>query len=133
MTASPRVLRVLVVDDNHDAADSLSLLCKMWGYEVQTAYNGSAINMVPTFKPDAIVLDIAMPKLDGHKMARQVRALDDHRDTLIIAVSGYHDEANRLLSKESGIDHYLIKPVDPSVLEKLLLIKDMATRLSDPK
>jgi two-component system CheB/CheR fusion protein len=131
MMPSGRALRVLVVDDNRDAADSLAMLCKMWGYEVRSAYNGSAINMVPVFKPDVIVLDIAMPKMDGNKMAKQVREDDAHKETLIIAVSGYHDDANRMLSKQAGIDHYLIKPVDPSVLEKLLLMKDVATRLAE--
>lgn len=130
MVASGRILRVLVVDDNRDAADSLAMLCRMWGYEVQSAYNGSAIRMVPIFKPDVIVLDIAMPKMDGNKMAREVREQDCYRETLIIAVTGYHDDAHRLLSKQAGIDHYLIKPVDPTVLEKLLMMKDMATRLS---
>jgi DNA-binding response OmpR family regulator len=129
MTAAARVLRVLVVDDNRDAADSLAMLCKMWGYDVQCAYNGSAIHMVPRFKPDVILLDIAMPKLNGNAMAKQVRAQEEFKDTLIIAVSGYHDEANRLLSRDAGIDHYLIKPVDPGVLEKLLLVKDMKDRL----
>ena len=128
MTTPRRVLRVLVVDDNRDATDSLTMLCKMWGYDVHSGYDGSAIDAVPVFKPDVIILDIAMPKLDGNAFARQVRALEGNNDTLIIAVSGYHDEAHRQLSKEAGFDHYLIKPVDPSVLEKLLLMKDLTTR-----
>src|SRR5688572_24403165 len=127
-TLAGRMLRVLVVDDNRDAADSLAMLCTIWGHEVRSAYNGSAIQMVPVFLPDVIVLDIAMPKMDGNKMAKQVRAQDQFKETLIIAVSGYHDEANRLLSREAGIDHYLIKPVDPSVLQKLLVMKHMNLR-----
>jgi DNA-binding response OmpR family regulator len=126
--SAQRLLRVLVVDDNRDAADSLATLCTLWGHEVRSAYDGSAIHVVPVFMPDVIVLDIAMPKMNGNKMAQLVRAQDQFKNTLIIAVSGYHDEANRLLSREAGIDHYLIKPVDPSVLQTLLTVKHMALR-----
>lgn len=116
-------LRVLVVDDNRDAADSLAMLTKMWGYEVEVGYDGAAIERVPIFKPDAVLLDIAMPKLDGNRFARQIRERPESQGTLVIAITGFHDEARRMLSKEAGIDHYLIKPVDPTVLKKLLLIK----------
>jgi DNA-binding response OmpR family regulator len=128
MTPDGRILRVLVVDDNRDTADSLAVLVRMWGHEVQAAYNGSAIHAVPVFKPDVIVLDIGLPKMDGNSMARRVRQQAGAGDTLIIAVTGYHDEARRLLSTEAGVDHYLIKPVDPRVLEKLLLLKVLAKR-----
>jgi DNA-binding response OmpR family regulator len=127
--SAERLLRVLIVDDNRDAADSLATLCTIWGHEVRSAYNGSAIDMVPVFLPDVIVLDIAMPRINGNKMAQMVRAQEQFKNTLIIAVSGYQDEANRMLSREAGIDHYLIKPVDPSVLQKLLTGKHMMLRL----
>jgi CheY-like chemotaxis protein len=130
MTAHGRNLRVLVVDDNRDAADSLAVLVGMWGHEVRVAYNGSAIHAVPVFKPDVIVLDIGMPKMDGNSMVRQLRQQECYADTLIIAVTGYHDEARRQLSREVGFDHYLIKPVDPRVLEKLLLMKAFAVRVA---
>jgi DNA-binding response OmpR family regulator len=116
-------LRILVVDDNRDAADSLAMLAKMWGHDVDVGYNGTAIDRVPIFKPDVVLLDIAMPRLDGNKFARQMRERPESKDVLVIAVTGFHDEARRLLSKEAGIDHYLIKPADPSVLKKLLLIR----------
>ena len=128
MTTNGNALRVLVVDDDADTADSLAVLVQMWGHEVHTAYNGTAINAVPVFKPDVIVLDIGLPKLDGNGMAKRVRAQACYDGTLIIAVTGYHDEARRLLSREAGIDHYLIKPVDPRVLEALLLVKANAKR-----
>jgi DNA-binding response OmpR family regulator len=130
MNANGRNLRVLVVDDNRDTADSLAMLVQMWGHEVQAAYNGSAIDAVPVFKPDVIVLDIELPKMDGNSMARRLREQKCYDDMLIIAVTGYHDEARRLLSAEAGIDHYLIKPVDPRVLEKLLLIKAFAKHVA---
>ena len=130
MTDSDRTLRVLVVDDNKDAADSLSRLVQLWGHQVQTAYDGSAIGIVPTFQPDAVLLDIGMPRMDGNTMARAMRRHEAARRTLIIAVTGYHDEGTRESSKEAGIDHYLIKPVDLTVLEKLLLMKLMEKRLA---
>lgn len=126
-------MRVLVVDDNKDAADSLSRLVQLWGHEVQTAYDASAVSLVPTFQPDAILLDIGMPRMDGNTMARQMRQHEAARKMLIIAVTGYHDEATRGLSKEAGIDHYLIKPVDLTVLEKLLLMKLMEKRLASSR
>ena len=129
MDTNGSTLRVLVIDDNKDAADSLSLLVKLWGHDVRTGYNGSAAALIPVFRPDVILLDIGLPKMDGNQMARKLRQQDDFKDTLVIAVTGYHDEANRILSKEAGIDHYLIKPVDPGVLEKLLLMKLLTKRL----
>lgn len=129
MTDSKSKLCVLVVDDNKDAADSMSKLVRLWGHEVQTAYDASAIELIPAFRPDVVLLDIGMPRMDGNTMARQMRKIDGANHMLIIAVTGYHDEASRLLSKSAGVDHYLIKPVDLSVLEKLLLMKLMEKRL----
>jgi len=123
MNTKPTPLRVLVVDDNRDAADSLAMLARLWGHEVDVGYNGTAIQRVPIFKPNVVLLDIGLPKLDGNKFAKQMRDQAESRDVLVIAVTGYHDEAHRLLSKAAGIDHYLIKPVDPGVLEKLLAMR----------
>jgi CheY-like chemotaxis protein len=110
----------LVVDDNRDAADTLTKLVKAWGYDVQAAYDASAIDLVSTIEPDVILLDIAMPKVDGIRVARAIRELRNDDKILLIAVTGYHDEARRTLATEAGVDHYLIKPVDPSVIQKLL-------------
>lgn len=132
MTASESTLRVLVVDDNRDAADSLSLLVKLWGHDVRTAYNGAAVTLAPAYKPDVILLDIGIPKLDGNAMTRLLRQQPDFQETLFIAVTGFHDEAHRLLSRDAGFDHYLIKPIDPGVLEKLLLVKVLAKRRASP-
>jgi DNA-binding response OmpR family regulator len=125
MNGSQQGLRVLVVDDNKDAADSLSKLVRLWGHEVRTGYDSSALETVSEFRPDAVLLDIGMPRMDGNSMARQMRQRADGDGMLIIAVTGYHDEANRMMSKDAGVDHYLIKPVDLSVLEKLLLMRLM--------
>jgi DNA-binding response OmpR family regulator len=125
MMDSGQALRVLVVDDNKDAADSLGKLVQLWGHEVRTAYDASALDLVGTFQPDAVLLDIGMPRMDGNCMARRMREQGPSSNMLIVAVTGYHDEANRMLSKDAGVDHYLIKPVDLSVLEKLLVMKLM--------
>jgi CheY-like chemotaxis protein len=132
MTAQGSILRVLVVDDERDNADSLGLLVGLWGYEVRCSYNGSALPLAEEFRPDVIVLDIAMPKLDGNSMARYLRQQEAFRDALLIAVSGYHDEAVRQLSVEAGFDHYLVKPIDVRALEKLLLAKAHLKRLQGP-
>ena len=124
MAATRGKLRVLVVDDNRDAADTLTKLVKVWGYEVQAAYDASALDLVPTIEPDVILLDIAMPKVDGIRVARAIRELRNADEILLIAVTGYHDEARRTLATEAGVDHYLIKPVDPSVIQKLLEMHD---------
>lgn len=126
-----RKLRVFVVDDNRDAADSLAMLVQLWGHDVERDYDGSAIPRIQAYRPDVILLDIGMPKMDGNLVARRLREDNDHKQTLIIAVTGYHDEARRLFAKEAGFDHYLIKPVDPSVLEKLLLMKVLAVKVGE--
>ena len=122
-------LRVLVVDDNQDAADSLSRLVSLWGHQSQSAYDETAIALMSSFQPDVVLLDIGMPRMDGNHMARHMRLQKPDDGLLIIAVSGYHDESIRRLAREAGVDHYLIKPVDLSVLEKLLLIKQQQKRL----
>lgn len=127
MTA--RRLRVFVVDDNRDAADSLAMLVQLWGHDVERGYDGLALEMIYGFKPDVILLDIGMPKMDGNLMTRKLREDANYNHTMIIAVTGFHDEARRLFAKEAGFDHYLIKPVDPSVLEKLLMMKGLSLQL----
>lgn len=124
MTGRP--LRVFVVDDNRDAADSLAMLVQLWGHNVERGYDGSAIDTIHNYRPDVILLDIGMPKMDGNLMTRKLREDATYNDTMIIAVTGFHDEARQLFAKEAGFDHYLIKPVDPSVLEKLLVMKGLS-------
>ncbi len=126
------MLRVLVVDDNHACADSLSMLVRQWGYDVQTAYTGSAaLEMMGARQPDVALVDLAMPKMDGCSMARQLRRQTRFNHTLLIAITGYADQAHRLLCDEAGFDHCLIKPIEPAALENLLLGKrDRLARFS---
>jgi CheY-like chemotaxis protein len=121
-SAAARLLRVLVADDNQDAADSLSMLVEMWGYEVRQAYDGMAVLAITSvYEPDVMLLDVAMPKLDGLELARKLRRQSRFKDTLLIAITGYADEAHRLLCVEAGFDQHLGKPVEPLYMEQLLL------------
>lgn len=111
---NPPALRVLVVDDNQDAADTLALLLEPLGYEVHVAYGGlGALRAVRSFDPDAVILDIGLPDLDGYAVARQIRQMPTQHRVELIALSGWCREEDRLRSAHSGIDSYFAKPADP--------------------
>jgi len=113
--------RVLVVDDNHDAADSLAMFLKFLGATVRVAYEGaSAIEMVAKLRPEIVLLDIGMPMLDGYEVARRLRELPEGRDVLLVAMTGWGQEEDKRRTAQAGFDHHLVKPVDPVKLEKLL-------------
>ena len=115
------VLRVLVVDDDHDCADSLSMLVRQWGYDIQTAYNGAAaLDMMAARQPEVVLVDVAMPKMDGCRMERRLRRQTRFNHTLLITITGYGDHAHRLLCEKAGFDHFLIKPIELDDLENLL-------------
>ncbi|HEY7157217.1 MAG TPA: response regulator [Gemmataceae bacterium] len=119
--ASKRMLRVLVVDDSRDAADSLSRLVNLWGNDARTAYDGAAaLEMAVALNPHVVLLDLSMPKMDGCQVARQLRQQTAFADTLLIATTGWTDQAHRLLCDEVDFDHYLIKPIDLDRLKILL-------------
>ena len=112
--------RILVVDDNIDAAVSLSQLLAMMGHDVQIARDGnSAIFMARSIRPDFIVLDIGLPGFDGFQVAEMLRREAGMAALRIIAVTGHGREEDRERSHHVGIDHYLLKPVDPDFLESL--------------
>jgi CheY-like chemotaxis protein len=114
------MLRVLVVDDNRDAADTLAVLVKRWGHVPRVAYDGAvALIMAIDETPDVLFVDIGMPEMDGFELARQLRRQIRFADTLLVAVTGWADQEHRRLWQEA-FDCYLIKPVDPPVLENLL-------------
>jgi CheY-like chemotaxis protein len=117
-----QMLRVLVVDDNREAADSLSRLVTLWRNEVRTAYEGAAaLEMAALLKPDVVLLDLSMPTMDGCQVARRLRRQGAFAETLLIAITGWTDQAHRLLCAEAGFDHFLIKPIELAKLESLLL------------
>ncbi|MGH8714192.1 MAG: response regulator [Casimicrobiaceae bacterium] len=117
----PGEFRVLIVDDNRDATDSMAMLLAMDGYDVQVAYDGTqALAAVQAARPDVVLLDIGLPGMDGFEVARRLRAESDNRGIVIVAVSGYGHEEHRLLASEAGCDHHLVKPVEPAVVSELL-------------
>jgi CheY-like chemotaxis protein len=122
MRGSPTApLRVLVVDDNEDTALSFAFLLRTWGHEVRVVHDGpSAVEAARDFQPEAVLLDLGLPRLDGFEVARRLRLLPESGRTLIVASSGYSRDSDRQRASEVGIDFYLVKPYDPWQLEQLL-------------
>jgi two-component system CheB/CheR fusion protein len=119
--APPALRRILVVDDNQDAADSMALLIGSHGREIEVAYDGSAaLELAGRFKPNVVLLDIGLPGMDGYQVAKRLRALPGLEHALLVAVSGYGAETDRRASREAGIDYHLVKPVDFAALERIL-------------
>jgi DNA-binding response OmpR family regulator len=114
-------LRVLLADDHKDAATSLGILLRLYGYEVEFASDGlSALQAVQVSTPDVVLLDIGLPKLDGWQVARQIRALGASKRPFLIAISGHGTQEDHIRSQEAGIDLHLVKPVDIADLVELL-------------
>ena len=119
--AAARRRRVLIVDDNRDAADSLALVLEGRGHDVAVAYGGpDALRAAEARAPDVVVLDIGMPVMDGYEVARRLRARPDARAIVLVAVTGWGQQEDRLRAREAGFDHHLTKPVDPSELETVV-------------
>ena len=113
--------RLLVVDDNKDAAESMSMLLEMWGHEVAFAYDGpSALETAEQWQPEAVFLDIGLPGMDGYEVAERLRELPQAKDAVLIAITGYGQDDDRLRSRRAGIDHHLVKPVAPDALRSLI-------------
>ena len=109
--------RILVVDDNRDAADTLSTLLAADGFSVSTAYDGnSAVERFREQKPDVIVMDIGLPGIDGYEAVRQIRKEPGGKEILMIALTGWGQESARQQAAEAGYDHHLVKPVDLNIL-----------------
>ena len=114
-------MHVLVVDDNHDSAETLSLLMQLIGNEVSVAYDGEqALSMAIDLRPDVVLLDIGLPKMSGHDVAREIRRQKWSEKTLVIAITGWGQAEDKDLSRQAGFDHHLVKPVDPDALFKLI-------------
>jgi two-component system CheB/CheR fusion protein len=116
-----RRLRVLVTDDNTDNADSLALLLRLAGHEVRVAHDGpAALAEAHAYHPEAIVLDIGLPGMDGFEVARLLRRQPGTERALLVALTGFGHEEDRRRGREAGIDHYLIKPAPLEELQGLL-------------
>ena len=116
-----RRLRILVVEDNIDTAESFVALLEVQGHEIRVAPSGAAaLDLASRFVPDVAFIDIGLPGLDGYEVARRLRALPDFRPTVLIALSGYGREEDKRRALEAGFDHHLTKPVDPTAIDRLL-------------
>jgi len=114
-------LRVLVVDDNVDAAQMLAALLEMHGHAVSLAYDGeSAVDTAARVRPDVALLDIGLPDIDGHEVARRLRAAPQTAGTLLVALTGYGQEQDQRRAREAGFNHHLVKPADVAKLLELL-------------
>ena len=121
MSSTGRALRVLVADDERDAAVSLALLLQMEGYEVREVYRGDAVlYMVRDFRPDAILLDIGMPGMSGYEAAREIKELYGQDAPLLVAITGWSGPSDRILAKLVGFHHHVAKPYDSDQVLALL-------------
>jgi CheY-like chemotaxis protein len=120
-TCDHRKLRVLIVDNDQDNADSLGMLVGLWGHEARVVYGGAAaLALAPGFQPDVMFLDLSMPLMDGNELARRVRQLVGRADVLLVAITGHGYERDYRDAKAAGFDHLLLKPVELDVLIALL-------------
>ncbi|MEA3181834.1 MAG: hypothetical protein QOI59_5357, partial [Gammaproteobacteria bacterium] len=121
--SAPRQLsrRVLIVDDNVDAADSLALVLELDGHVTKTGYSAQdALELAVSFEPDVMLLDIGLPEMDGYEVARRVRAFGRPADIKLIALTGYGQGDDLRRAQEAGFDDHLVKPVDFETLSRSL-------------
>ncbi len=120
--STPMTLRrILVVDDNRDSATTLATLLKLTGNETYTAYDGlEAVEVAGRFRPDVVLLDIGLPKLNGYEVARKIREQPWGKVMVLVALTGWGQEEDRRKSDEAGFNGHLVKPVEHATLMKLL-------------
>jgi len=115
--------RILIADDVRDTVDSLAMMLRLAGHELQTAYDGlEAVQTAATFRPDVVLLDIGLPKMNGYEAAGHIRAQPWGKGTVLIAITGWGQDEDKRRAMEAGFDHHLTKPVEPAALEKLLTL-----------
>jgi len=113
--------RILVVDDNRDSASTLAILLRLMGNVTQTANDGlEAVEAASDFRPDVVLMDIGLPKLDGYEACRRIRQQPGGADMVVVAVTGWGQDEDRERSSEAGFDHHLVKPVDQATLAEIL-------------
>jgi CheY-like chemotaxis protein len=113
--------RILVVDDNKNAAQMLGMLLKALGNDVRTVFDGlAALEMAAQFRPDVVLLDIGMPKLDGYETARRIRREPWGKNMILAALTGWGQEEDKRRTREAGFDHHFVKPVEPTILQRFL-------------
>jgi CheY-like chemotaxis protein/anti-sigma regulatory factor (Ser/Thr protein kinase) len=118
---NPQTRRVLVVDDNVDAAESLALMLRAVGHEVRTAHDGpAALREAGALRPEVVLLDIGLPGMDGYEVARRLRQQEGLGQALVVALTGYGQEEDRRRAAAAGFDVHLVKPADPEAVQQLV-------------
>jgi PAS domain S-box-containing protein len=113
--------RILVVDDNRDAAASLGMMLSLLGHDIRTAHDGlEAVELAEAFHPDVVLLDIGLPRLNGYDACQRIREQPGGQDIFMVAVTGWGQAEDRRRSQEAGFDQHLVKPVDPAELQRML-------------
>ena len=129
--AANRVLRILVVDDNRDGADSLAEVLRLWGYSARVAYDGpSALAAAREYAPDCLITDIAMPDMDGCKLVAQLRRLPGMDRTKLVALSAYSDASHYRRTREAGFHYSLRKPAEFGELRGMLTMMEQVLDLA---
>lgn len=121
--SEPVHYRVLVVDDNVDSAQSMSLLLQLEGHTVACAHDGlEALQTAEQFNPQVVLLDLGLPRMNGYEVARKLRQAREHDQSrlLLVAISGYGREQDRAAAQEAGFDFHLTKPADPDVVMQMM-------------
>src|SRR6185436_11935817 len=119
--AAPTALRVLLVEDNRDAAEVLGIIIELWGHEVRVALDAAAaLDVVGAWTPDVILSDLGLPRMDGYELARRLRELPGLAGVVLIALSGYGRDEDKHAALDAGFDHHLVKPPDLERLAELL-------------
>jgi CheY-like chemotaxis protein len=118
---SPSPLRILVVDDNHNTVEMLTMLLQLNGNTTHVAYDGQeALDVAEQVRPELILLDIGLPKMDGYEACRRIRERPWGHGVIVVALTGLGHDDDRLKSRHAGFDMHLVKPVDPEVLLTVL-------------
>jgi PAS domain S-box-containing protein len=126
-TVSQRALKVLIVDDNQAAADSLGMLIKLLGNDVRVVYDGlQAIDAAAQFRPHIVLMDLGMPGMDGYQAAQRIRAEVWGKGITLVALTGWGQEEDRARTKRAGFNYHLVKPAAPADLQKIFLTVDKA-------
>lgn len=118
---TPSGYRLMVVDDNQDAADSLAMLLKLQGHKGRVAHSGpAALEVRKGYTPDVMFLDIGMPEMDGNEVARRMRQQPGLENVVLAALTGWGQKEDRRRTAEAGFDHHLVKPPEPKAVEDVL-------------
>lgn len=128
----PALLRILIADDNIDAANTLAMMLRLMNHVVETVYDGQqAVESYSAIRPDVVILDIGMPELNGYEAAKAIRAIKTDKPLTLVALTGWGQDEDRRRSHEAGFDHHLVKPADLAHLNRLLVEAMMKKSKSD--